>query len=171
MTVAIETEDEHSERMWSVLSLIQKNGTLKKYLGLQVKILGMGLNGPKLEDCEGQGERCQDLRINMAYLCCTKTAELGGILLPNKNFFTKRVSRDYWTVGGRQTTINMEFQNLRDDKSRYFAWASTDPSQKTVKAKANVVKTSESTWHTCAAPKLRSWGAYSAKIRTSLPSE
>ena len=86
-----------------------ENGTLKKYLGQQVKILGMGLNGPKPEDCEGQGERIQDLRINMAYLCCTKTVELKGLLRPNKNFYTKRVSGDYWTVEGRQTTINMEF--------------------------------------------------------------
>ena len=77
--------------MWSVLSLVQSNGTLKKYLGPQVKILGMD---PRPEDAEGQGERCQDLRINMAYLCCTKTAVLGGLLRPNKNFFTKRVNGD-----------------------------------------------------------------------------
>ena len=92
MTVTIETEDKHSNRVWSVLHLIQKNGTLKKYLGQHVKILGMGLHGPKPEDCDGQGERIQDLRINMAYLCCTKTVELKGLLRPNKNFYTKRVS-------------------------------------------------------------------------------
>ena len=80
MTVIIETEDAHAKRMWSVLSLVQSNGTLKKYLGPQVKILGMGPYGPRPEDAEGQGERCQDLRINMAYLCCTKTAVLEGLL-------------------------------------------------------------------------------------------
>ena len=115
MTIIIETEDAHAERMWSVLSLVQSNGTLEKYLGPQVKILGMGLYGPKPEDAEGQGERCQDLRINMAYLCCTKTAVLGGLLRPNKKFYTKRVDGDYWTMEGRQSTINLEFQNLRVD--------------------------------------------------------
>ena len=95
MTVVIETEDENSERVWSVLSLIQKMGILKRYLGPQVKILGLGPYGPKPEDLAGQAERCQDLRINMAYLCCTKTVILGGLLKPNKWFFAKRADGSY----------------------------------------------------------------------------
>ena len=115
MTVVIETEDENSERVWSVLSLIQKMGILKRYLGPQVKILGLGPYGPKPEDLAGQAERCQDLRINMAYLFCTKSVILGGLLKPNKWFFAKRANGSYWTTEGKQTTINLEFQNLRVD--------------------------------------------------------
>ena len=69
MTITIETEDENSKRVWSVLSLMQKMGVLKKYLGPQVKILGLGPHGPKLDDKTDQAEKNQDLRINMVFLC------------------------------------------------------------------------------------------------------
>ena len=75
----------------------------------------MGLYGSEPENLDGQCERIQDLKINMAYLCCTKTANLKGLLLPNKNFYTKTVNGDYWAVDWKQTTINTEFQNLRID--------------------------------------------------------
>ena len=51
----------------------------------------------------------------MAYLCCTKTVILNGLLKPNKKFFAKHVDGSYWTVGSQTTTINLEFQNLRVD--------------------------------------------------------
>ena len=73
----------------------------------------MGLYGPKPEDYDGQCKRAQDLKINMAYQCCTKTMELKGCILPNKKFFTKRVNGEYWSVDEKKTTLNTEFQNLR----------------------------------------------------------
>ena len=78
----------------------------------------MGPNGPKPEYCDGQGERIQDLRINMPYLCCTKIVDLKGLLCPNENFFTKTVSGNYWVVDGKQTIINIEFQHLRIDSGK-----------------------------------------------------
>ena len=89
MTITIKTEDENSEIVWSVLSLMQKMGVLKKYLGPQVKILGLGSHGPKPDDKADQAERNQDLRINMAFLCCTKAVVLNGLQKPNKTFYAK----------------------------------------------------------------------------------
>ena len=60
----------------------------------------------------------QDLKINMVYLCCTKTVELKGLLRPNKNFYTKTVNGNYWAIDGKQTTINTEFQHLRIDSDK-----------------------------------------------------
>ena len=112
MTITIETEDENSDRVWSVLSLMQKLGILKKYLGPQVKILGLGPYGPKPDDKADQAERNQDLRVNMAFVCCTKAVVLNGLQKPNKKFYAKQVDGSYWTVASQKTTINLEFQNL-----------------------------------------------------------
>ena len=78
----------------------------------------MGLYGPKPEDYDGQCERVQDLKINMAYQCCTSIAELKGCILSNKNFYTKTVNGNYWAVDRKQTTINAEFQNLRIESGK-----------------------------------------------------
>ena len=67
MTVTVKVEDKNSKRVWSVLYLIKKNGSLKKFLGQNIKILGTGLYGPKPEDYDGQCKRAQDLKTNMAY--------------------------------------------------------------------------------------------------------
>ena len=90
----------------------RENGSLKKYLGQNVKVLGMGMYGSKPEDYDGQCKRAQDLKINMTYQCCTSTAEMKGCALPN-NFYTKLVNRKYCSVDGKKTTLNTEFQNLR----------------------------------------------------------
>ena len=42
MTIMVKVEDNDSKIAWSVLYLIKKNEASKKYLGQNVKIVGMG---------------------------------------------------------------------------------------------------------------------------------
>ena len=83
--IMIETEADAGSRLHSILYMIQKGGSLKKYLGQNATILGMGPYGPKAEDMDGQCDRAQYLKVNVMYHCCTDGATLNGMASPNKN--------------------------------------------------------------------------------------
>lgn len=57
MTIMFEVGAEDIKRSCSVLHVVKKNESLKKYFGQTAKILGMGPYGPKIDDINGQCER------------------------------------------------------------------------------------------------------------------
>ena len=112
MVIMIETEADAGNRFNSILHMIQKGGSLKKYLGENVMILGMGPYGPRIEDMDGQCDRAQYLRVNMMYQCCKDGATLKGMAHPNKKFPTKKTDGKYYTTGTRHTTLNQLLQDI-----------------------------------------------------------
>ena len=113
MVLMIECECDDGKRMWPVLHLIENTGSLKKYFGQCTKVLGMGPYGPRLDNIDGQYKRAWQLKVNMSFNCCTTGALLKGLTHPNKKWYAKRKDGTYWPVGGKTTTWNSKFQNMR----------------------------------------------------------
>ena len=113
MVLVIECECDDGKMMWSVLHLIEKTGSLKKYFGQCAKVPGMGPYGPRLDDIDGQCKRAGQLKVNMSFNCCTTGALLKGLTHPNKKWYAKMKDGTYWPVGGKTTSWNSEFQNMR----------------------------------------------------------